>query len=195
MYNPNNITTSLNRLANRIPLHFFDMQQVLGGEGLAIARMLDEQEKRSLNVVIDEAMSTQLTLRAVNNQECERMLPEALCSLLKQSVGGQPLESTVYAIHKGQYQVMLLNRLNYLSVPIRISDAILLSVTGDVPFYVDTQLMANQCTVFDRDAQGVGLPINTLDSQRLNELLEKAISEENYELAAHVRDELEQRKE
>ena len=193
MYDPSTISTSISQVVNRLQLHFYDLQQVVGGDGIAVARMLDEHEQRSLNVVVDEPLAAQLALRTGNNPECKRMLPETLYDLLSQVVGQKPLEITVYAIRNGQYHVMLLNRYTLNTVAIRISDAILLSVVADVPFYVEANLMNHQSTPFDREASGVGLPINTLDTPRLNAILKKAISDEDYELAAHVRDELQTR--
>lgn len=194
MYNPTSVTLSLNQMVNRTPLHFYDLQQVVEGEGMAVVRMLDEKEEHSLNVVVDEAMSAQLLIRTSYNPESKLMLPEVLLTLLNQQAETQPLEITVYGIRGGRYLVMLLNRATLHSMAIRMSDAILLHIIGRVPFYIETQLMAKQCTDFNKDAQGVGLPINTLDTPRLNALLKKAINEENYELAAHVRDELRQRR-
>jgi len=194
MYNPTSVTLSLNQMVNRTLLHFYDLQQVVEGEGMAVVRMLDEKEERSLNVVVDEAMCAQLMIRTSCNPESKLMLPEVLLGMLSQQAEIQPLEATVYGIRGGRYLVMLLNRTTLHSMAIRISDAILLHIIGNVPFYIETQLMAKQCTEFNREAQGVGLPINTLDTPRLNDLLKKAISDENYELAAHVRDELRQRR-
>lgn len=194
MYNPTSVTLSLNQMVNRTLLHFYDLQQVVEGEGMAVVRMLDEKEERSLNVVVDEAMCAQLLIRTSCNPESKLMLPEVLLGMLSQQAEIQPLEATVYGIRGGRYLVMLLNRTTLHSMAIRISDAILLHIIGNVPFYIETQLMAKQCTEFNREAQGVGLPINTLDTPRLNDLLKKAISDENYELAAHVRDELRQRR-
>lgn len=194
MYNPTSVTLSLNQMVNRTLLHFYDLQQVVEGEGMAVVRMLDEKEERSLNVVVDEAMCAQLLIRTNCNPESKLMLPEVLLGMLSQQAEIQPLEATVYGIRGGRYLVMLLNRTTLHSMAIRISDAILLHIIGNVPFYIETQLMAKQCTEFNREAQGVGLPINTLDTPRLNDLLKKAISDENYELAAHVRDELRQRR-
>ncbi len=195
MYDPSTISTSISQVVNRVQLHFYDLQQVVGGEGIAVARMLDEREQRSLNIVVDEALASQLSLRSGDNPECKRMLPEVLFNLLSQQTGQHPLEITVYAIHKGQYRVMLLNRYTLQTAAIRISDAILLSIIADVPFFIEANLMAHQCTAFDREAHGVGLPINTLDTPRLNAILKRAIRDEDYELAAHVRDELQSREE
>jgi len=54
-------------------------------------------------------------------------------------------------------------------------------------------LMNQQSIAFDEHARGVAIPINTMDTKRLNVALKQAISSENYELASQLRDEIKRR--
>jgi hypothetical protein len=76
-----------------------------------------------------------------------------------------------------------------------MSDAVLLTlICDDIPLYIEENLMKRQCVDYDPKATGIAIPINTMDRRRLNEALRQAIEVENYELASHLRDEINRRK-
>ena len=101
----------------------------------------------------------------------------------------------IYGIHDGQYQVVLSDCDYTNNVRLRMSDAVLLTVISDnIPLYIEQTLMERQSVPFDPKAMGIAIPINTMDNQRLGEALQHAIEEENYELASHLRDEINRRK-
>ena len=77
---------------------------------------------------------------------------------------------------------------------VRMSDAVLLSIISDIPLYAENNLLKVQSVPYDENVKGVAIPINTMDMERLKLALDKAIAEENYELASHLRDEIERRK-
>jgi protein-arginine kinase activator protein McsA len=54
---------------------------------------------------------------------------------------------------------------------------------------VEKSLMARQSVRYSAKAQGVAIPVNTLNSEMLETALQKAINEENYELASQIREE------
>jgi hypothetical protein len=116
------------------------------------------------------------------------MLPETLVEMLK----GQ-YEMMIYGVHDGQYQVVLSDSEFERSVRIRFSDAVLLSIIAHYPLYIEETLMKRQCIPFDEKAKGIAIPINTMDIPRLNIAMQKAIDEENYELASKLRDEINNR--
>ena len=76
----------------------------------------------------------------------------------------------------------------------RMSDAVLLNIISECPLYIEEQLMRQQSVPFDENARGVAIPINTMDVRRLNMALQRAIDNENYELASQLRDEIKRRK-
>ena len=56
--------------------------------------------------------------------------------------------------------------------------------------------MQRQCFPFDEKTQTqLAIPINTMDVKHLKSALEKAVDDENYELASHLRDEIKRRNE
>ncbi len=173
----------------RTRLCFENIQQVVGSDEFSVILLTDLPRKRALSLICDESMTHQLALRVNDSKLCSNMLPEALVQLLPGDY-----EIMIYGIHDGQYQVVLQDIEFRNSVRIRISDAILLSLIAKYPIFIEESLMKRQCVPYDENARGVAIPINTMDTKGLNSALQKAIHEENYELASQLRDELKRRK-
>ena len=76
---------------------------------------------------------------------------------------------------------------------IRVSDAVLLAQIARLPIYIDRVLMSKQSVPYIKEARGVSIPVNTISTDMLQDALAKAIEEEKYELASHLRDELKRR--
>jgi len=73
---------------------------------------------------------------------------------------------------------------------IRMSDAVLLSVISRIPLYIDATLMQRQSTPYNPDVRGISVPINTIDLERLNQELDRAIEAEDYRLASYLHEEI-----
>lgn len=173
----------------RIRLRFENIQQVVGSDDLSVILLTDENRQRALSVICDRQMSHQLVMRLQSPDCCGQMLPEVLVRMLTSEC-----EIMIYGIYDGQYQVVLEDRHHESYSRLRISDAILLNIISGYPLYIEETLMRHQSIPFDENAKGVAIPINTMDSRRLSMALERAISEEDYELASQLRDELKRRK-
>ena len=174
----------------RILLRFENIQQIAGSDDLSVILLTDTERQRVLTVVCDIEMARQLLIRLRGNKELTRtMLPEALLQLLPSRY-----EMMIVGVFDGQYQVMLMDMANGNSARIRTSDAVLLSIISNVPLYIEKRLMEHQSAPFDEHAQGVAIPINSMDTPRLKAALQNAVDEENYELASQLRDEIKRRK-
>ncbi len=169
-------------------LRFENVQKVMDNEDFSVILLTDMERKRAISVICDETMTHQLVLRTNAPEQCKTLLPEALVSMLT----GQ-YEMVIYGIYDGQYQVVLQEKEFRHSTRIRISDAVLLHLIAGFPIFMEESLMKRQCIPFDEQAKGVAIPINTMDTKGLNFALEKAIREENYELASQLRDEIRRR--
>ena len=97
-------------------------------------------------------------------------------------------------IIEGQYRALLVDVETQEPVSLRMSDAVLLSYIAKLPIWIDAQLMEKQSVPYDREARGVAIPVNTISTEMLQNALDKAVEEEKYELASHLRDELRRRK-
>lgn len=173
----------------RTQLRFENIQQVVGSDELSVVLLTDEARQRALSIISDGQMTQQLLLRLHSPAQCERLLPEVLVQMLSGDY-----EMMIYGVHDGQYQVVLEDKEFEKYTRLRMSDAILLNIISGYPLYIEESLMEQQSVPFDEHARGVSIPINSMDTQRLHFALQKAVSEENYELASQLRDEINRRK-
>ena len=181
-------------MEDSLQLHFKDMAEIVGGNGFSVVRMTDASEQRALCIICDQAMTEQLAIRNRNVPGHQMMLPEVLFDMLLDVNSIDDFYIQVFGIYQGQYKVLLYNeRLNSHKF-IRITDAILLHVMAGVPFYILSALMAMQSTPFSPNNPAISIPINTLDTESLNRELEHAVENEDYRLAAILRDEILKRK-
>ena len=95
----------------------------------------------------------------------------------------------------------LTHDLFYTCLDCRTSDAIALAVRSDCPIYIYESILDRECIRLDDDderpAENPDKENETSDSTNINSLenaLEQAIKDENYELAARLRDEINRKK-
>ena len=172
----------------RVRLKFHSIGEIVGSEELGIITLVDEPLERMITIVCDKAMAVQLELRAKHIPITKIMLPEVLASVLKNQADVD-MEIIISDIIEGQYQAFLNNKNTLQPLPIRASDAVLLSVAADVPIYIESRLMQRQSVRFSENSHGIAIPVNTLSTEMLDEALRKAVEQENYELASQLRDE------
>ena len=155
---------------------------------MSVILMTDMDRQRALSVVCDELMTKELMLRLNGNPICQNLVPETLLHFLPSQY-----EMMVVGVYDGQYQVMLMDMASAQTERIRMSDAVLLMLISRVPLYIEEGLMQRQCVSFDEHSTGVAIPINTMDVEKLREMLGHAVEDENYELASQIRDEIKRR--
>ena len=165
----------------KIKLHYKSISEVVGVDEVGLITLLDDLEQRQLNIVCDKFVVNQI------------LLPEALLSLF-QPEQEPPFEIFISAIDGGEYIAELRMGQTDHVVKLRATDAVLLSVITQQPILIDDQLMIFQSVPYQAHSKSMALPINTLTSKMIKKSLEKAIEEENYELASQLRDELNSRK-
>lgn len=173
-------------------LIFKGVSEIVGTEDLGLLILTDEAKVRQITIVCDKAMAVQLELRIKNIPITKIMLPEVLCKLLKKQ-DTHDYELVMDNIVDGQYRTVLYDKETMESMIIRASDAVLLSLVGDIPLYIESGLMLRQSVPYNENSRGVSLPVNTISDEMLQAALDKAIADENYELASHLRDEKKRR--
>lgn len=170
-------------------LIFKGVSEIVGTKQLGIIILTDEDQKRQITIVCDKTMALQIEMRLHGIIPTGSLLPEVLCKMIA-GMSSDPMEIDITGVNDGQYNVVLCCGAGLIEpVCIRASDAVLLSVIASVPIYIDAELMARQSVPYDKKARGVALPVNTISNDMLQNALDRAIIEENYELAARLRDE------
>ncbi len=173
-------------------LFFKGVSEIVGTDNLGLLILTDEKSERQITIVCDKAMAVQMELRVKKVPITKIMLPEVLSKLLK-NYTDLSFELVIDDIIDGQYRTLLYNKETMSPMLIRASDAVMLSYVSDIPLYIEYSLMRRQSVAYRENSRGVSLPVNTISDEMLQAALDKAIADENYELASHLRDEKKRR--
>ena len=179
-------------MMSKVRLKFHSVGEIVGSDDLAIITLTDEPKERMITIVCDRAMAVQMELRSKQIPITRIMLPEVLAGIIKDQAGIM-MDILIMDIIEGQYRTLLYNRVTLETVPIRASDAVLLSMAARIPIYMESSLMARQSVRFSENSNAISMPVNTLSTKMLDKALQKAVEDENYELASHLRDEKKRR--
>lgn len=177
---------------SKVRLVFNGISEIVGSDDIGVIVLVDESYSRQLSIICDKPMTIMLELRKRQVPVTQVMLPEVLGRILNIQTEVN-LEVLINEIVDGQYKAVLYNADTLDTEMIRVSDAVLLSVSCHVPLYISTELFKRQSVPFSDKDKGVALPLNSISFDMLKAALEKAIGEENYELASHLRDEMRKR--
>lgn len=173
-------------------LFFKGVSEIVGTEDLALLILTDEPQFRQISIVCDKTMAVQIELRMKSLPITKRMLPEVLCKVMNIR-DDLKMELIIDSLSDGQYRTILYDKETLEPTIIRASDGVLLSLIADVPLYIESTLLKRQGVPYRANARGVTLPVNTISNEMLQTALDKAIADENYELASHLRDEKKRR--
>lgn len=176
---------------NKIKLKFKGVSSIVGTEELGLIIMTNEDESRQITIVCDKLTEQQFILRLKDAPVKDRLLPEVLVGVLNDAE--IRLEILINNVIDGEYQTMLFNPDTLYTIKMRASDAMLLSLIGNIPVYIAKDLMFRQSSPFKQGERGMTIPVNAINQTMLESALEKAIKDENYELASKIRDELKKR--
>lgn len=179
----------------RVRLTFKSVSEIVGTENIGLLVLTDSAEMRQVAIPCDKHTLNEFALRMEKLPIVDKLMPEVLWNVVQWQTDLR-LEIHIDGLYEGKYQAVLSNENTLDEVAISVADAVLLSFIsrGDIPVMMDEQLFMRQSTVYDRDAVGVSLPVNTISNDMLQSALDKAISNENYEMASHLRDEINRRK-
>ena len=122
-----------------------------------------------------------------------QMLPEVLWQAMSTQTD-MHFEIIINDLIDGQYRAMLYNVDTLEQISIRASDAALLSYISGIPLYVEWGLMQKQSVDYYEESKSLSIPVNAISDEMLKSALDKAIKDENYEMASHLRDEINRRK-
>lgn len=177
---------------NNIKLVFKGITEIVGLDDLSMMILTDESDQRQLAIVCDRTMQHEFMLRIHHAPITNRLLPEILLRI-SPDINKENYEIQILSVDDGQYQMVLFDRDSLAMTHIRASDGILLSLITGMDIYINATLFARQSSVYRSNATGLQLPLNSLSKKMLRKALEQAVSDENYELASYLRDELKRR--
>lgn len=179
-------------MSKKIELVLKGISEIVGNSELCLLVLTDVSESRQISVVCDKDIETQFAIRRQQLDIAKYLLPEVLCRILRQ-YDGLDCDIIINNVVEGQYKTYVFSKKTLDMIPIRISDAVLLSFVANLKIYIDEALMSRQSVPYRPELGGVSIPINALSDKMLEQALNKAIEEEDYKLASYLRDEKQRR--
>lgn len=142
---------------------------------------------RSITITVGptEAQSIALYLRKIAPP---RPLTHDLTATILAALDVNVIRTLIYKVQNGIfYSYIYLKRDNeIIRIDARTSDAIAVAIRTQCPILIYDSILA-QKSLYKKDTQPASKPY---EQTKLKSILEKAIKEENYELAAQIRDQL-----
>jgi len=192
LYSYLNQNPNRNLMAN-IEVTFKSVSEIVGIEGIGLVILVDKEEKRQLSLLCDKDTLRQFEQRLPFSKKPKNTLPEVLWDVVRYYTEDH-FEVIINTLIDGEYRAMLYNVDSLDIKSVRAIDAVLLSVIAKLPIFVDEVLMNRQSLPYNQASPSMALPVNVLTIEMLEEALNKAIKDENYELASTLKMEIERRK-
>ncbi len=177
----------------RIRLKYKSITSLVSNQSIALVVLVNEDETKQIAITCDEVMAQEILLRQSHETGIERRLPEVFAHFLALQMD-DPYEVVINNVIDGEYRALLTDHSGIDMVPIRAIDAILLAIAAHLSIFIEEELMTMQQVDFHNSGDSMQMPINGFSEEMLQEALKKAIENENYEMASHLRDELNRRK-
>ena len=189
----------------KIKLKYMGIQLMVNNTDIGIISLVDESETRHLSIVCDKFTKFQFDLRSgLANDDSESvhafgdnagrtLLPEALMGIINYMTDLK-LCVVVTNVVDGIYRAVIEDERTGTTFPVKATEGVLLTlVNKHVPLYAEKRLWQYQSVPLKKGQPGVAIPINSLTKELLEASLEKAIENEEYETAKHIKEELDRR--
>lgn len=181
-------------------------QSVVGTYGLVLS---EEYGTRRFSVMIGEPEAQSIALK-LNNKVSARPLTHDLIKNLLYSLGADLQKVLIYDMINDVFysELYIQNGEKTIVVDARTSDAVALAVRCESPIYIKSDILdvvgmdvasSDKEEESKPDVSSVDLAfldeanLRTFSKQELDELLERSVNDEKYELAALIRDILKQK--
>lgn len=174
-------------------LQVMGVSEIVGAFGVSILMLANEEQSRIMTVICEQSIGREIALRQTDAPGLSRRLPETLCSMLP-FLNAENYELHIYDVYGGEYKCALTHRYDGSQTPIRMSDGVLLALVAKLDILIGHHLFLQQSILYNKESHSMAIPINVLNKKMLEQALEKAVDEENYEMASVLRDELRKRK-
>lgn len=150
---------------------------------------------RKLPVIIgaQEAQAIKVMMMGI---KMSRPLTHDLLETIIGRLGGHISKILIYKVRSGiYYSYIFIEKENgeIFQIDSRTSDAIALALRCGCPICTTEEIMASE-RLYEVNGVAFTVSVNVVNSEMLQDALEKAVKEENYEQAARLRDEIERRK-
>lgn len=163
-------------------------------EEKAFIMLLQEKEgMRKLPVMIGP-FEAQSIVFAKRNIQFERPTTHDLFKHFAEACNMKLLHAKIDKIIEGSFYSHLLftNGSNEIKIDARTSDAAAIAMRFGAPLYIDDELLNTLCVKEEWD-NAISIPITLAATDMLREVMQRAIKDENYELAMKLKQEIDAR--
>lgn len=175
-----------------VKVHLQAISQIVESRDVNLILLVNEENDRQLAVMCDQDVSRQLGRRLEHKEMgWEQHLPEVCVALL--SLAGEDFALHINSIDNGVYKASFVNLRTKIATPIKCSEGILMAVVGEYPIYVDEGLMRAMSAPYSASSTRAALPISAIPDHLIKKSMDKAIQDEDYELASELKQELSRR--
>lgn len=179
---------------DKIELKVQEISKGMSYKGIYVLLLQEANGQRKMPIMIGHVESQMLISKLRPGQSIGSVLPDLFLKVTD-AFHIHLEEIFIYKVEDGTFQAYLFYEHNgeIEHVGAKASDAVLMALTYGAPIYISRTLFERQ--YMKNVGEGaVSIPINSLNVELLQEALENAIREENYELASQLRDEINRRK-
>ena len=156
-----------------------------------ILKERDGNRKIMVAIGANEAQAIAFALKGIATKrpithDLFRSLANALGATMKCAMIGKISDGTFYS------QLLYQQGDAICQIDSRTSDAVAIALRAGAPIYIDEELL-NRVGVHDVFNGAISVPISVADTDTLRTVLDKAVKEENYELAMKIKEEIDSR--
>ncbi len=182
-------------MMDKVRLIIKGVSEIMGNEKIGLIFLTDNMFERQISIVCDWDTAQEINIRLKRKIDKSTSLPEVMAKMIAARTKYEP-EYSIYitGIESEQYKTYIIGEDTGEMHKIKASDATLLSLVMNIPIYIDKTLMQKQSISNKSRQDRATIPINVVKSSILEETLERAINEEDYETASKIHSELERRK-
>ncbi len=178
-------------MENKVELKVLNISNSQAQAG-AYAMILGEVDgDRQLPIIIGpaEAQATALYLKGI---QPPRPLTHDLFATAVSVIGTELIRVYIYKAIEGVfYSYIYLKKENDIyRIDARTSDAVALAIRLNAPIHISEALLEKECVRVDEEGEITIAPQEDVTLEDLKAALEKAVKEENYELASVLRDKI-----
>ncbi|MBQ5730655.1 MAG: bifunctional nuclease family protein [Bacteroidaceae bacterium] len=156
-----------------------------------ILKERDGNRKIMVAIGANEAQAIAFALKGIATK---RPITHDLFRSLANALGATMKCATIGKISDGTFYSQLLYQQGdaICQIDSRTSDAVAIALRAGAPVYIDEELL-NRVGVHDVFNGAISVPISVADTDTLRTVLDKAVKEENYELAMKIKEEIDSR--
>ena len=175
-----------------VRLYFKGVSEIIASDDVGLLVLANEEKTRQLSILCDAAMLYQFGLRVKKADITSKLAPEVLWQVVSRNLDMR-FQIVINDLIDGQYRTLLYMPDILQAIPVRASDGVLIANITDIPIFIEENLLLRQGVPYNDDSQGVAVPVNVITNDMLQKALDKAVSEEDYEKASQIRDEIHRR--